>query len=42
MNREEVFQAVGEINDRFIAEAVRYAPEDAKRIITKSKNAEIR
>lgn len=29
MNREEVFQAVGEINDRFIAEAVRYEPEDA-------------
>ena len=29
MNREEVFQAVGGINDRFIAEAIRYAPEDA-------------
>ena len=29
MNREEAFQAIGGIDDRFIAEAIRYTPEDA-------------
>lgn len=29
MNREDVFQALSEIDDRLIAEAVRYAPEHA-------------
>ena len=29
MNREKAFQALGEIDGRFIAESLSYAPEDA-------------
>ena len=29
MNREKLFQAVGEIDGRYVAEALRYAPEEA-------------
>ena len=29
MNREEKFRALAGIEDRFIAESIRYAPEDA-------------
>ena len=29
MNRERIFQAISEIDDRFVAESIRYAPEEA-------------
>ena len=29
MNREQVFETLSELNDSFIAEAIRYAPADA-------------
>ena len=29
MNREEKFRSLAGIEDRFIAESIRYAPEDA-------------
>ena len=29
MNRDKLFQAVGDLDDRYIEEAIRYAPEEA-------------
>ena len=32
MNREQAFETLSELDDRFIAEAIRYAPVDAEKL----------
>ena len=32
MNREQAFDTLSELDDRFIAEAIRYAPVDAEKL----------